>query len=250
VSRSSAQRTIDPGRGAAPPELTGEQRQQLTEYRDLIIAWNRRFNLTAITEAEAVDLLLIAESLRLLPAIDDFASTLDTFRLVDLGTGAGIPGIPLAIARPEWAVTLIEATGKKVSFLNQVIDHLSLRNVTAVHGRAEEIARDLDHRVQYDAATARAVSSLPTLLELSLPFLRTGGRGFFPKGLEIDQELTDARRAAPKLGGKVVSSNLLSENDNTRVTRLVIIDKIDATPERYPRRAGIPAKEPLGRVER
>lgn len=230
--------------------LSTSQLSQLQAYRDLVLDWNQRFNLTAITEPEAVDALLIGESLRLLPAIDAFAVEHDRFSVLDIGTGAGIPGIPLAIARPEWRVTLLDATRKKVDFLHNVIEELGLRHTRAIHGRAEEVARDLDHRIQYDAVVARAVSSLPALAELALPFLRTGGRAYFPKGTDIDSELAEAKTAVGILGGRIVSADLLDVEAEAKVTRLVVIAKIRATPERYPRRAGIPAKEPLGRVGR
>lgn len=233
-----------------PPPFDARQLALLQAYGDLLHDWNRRFNLTAIRARDEINRVLIDESLRLLPAVDELMArrqSTDPVRMIDIGSGAGVPGLPLAIARPGIEVTLLDATRKKVGFLQHVIDTLELPNVLALHGRAEELARDLDHRCQYDLVTARAVATLPTLLELTLPFLIAGGTALLPKGAELGEELERAKQAASLLGGEIISSDLLTAGHHEIVTRLVIADKIISTPDHYPRRVGLPSREPLGR---
>jgi 16S rRNA (guanine527-N7)-methyltransferase len=226
--------------------LTPDQYAKVVAYRDLLLEWNQRFNLTAITDPELVERRLFLDAWQMLPAIDE-ATGGEAARLIDVGTGAGFPGLALKIARPALEVTLLEATGKKVSFLRHVIDALGLTGVEALHGRAEELAHDPARRERYDLATARAVAYLPAVIELCTPFLRIGGRALFPKSSDLDQELREGRRAAKTLGVTIVSADPLPEIEGEQVTRLVIVDRMERTPPRYPRRAGIPAREPLGR---
>ncbi len=223
-------------------EITPEHKRQLAAYRDLILDSNRKFNLTALRDAESIDARLISESLRLLPVLPAEGG----IRAVDIGTGAGIPGIPLAIARPDIAFTLIEATGKKVRFLDLVVAELGLANVTSIHARAETVAHDPTYREQFDLVVARAVTQLAALAEIALPFLNTGGRAFLPKGEALDEELDRARLAIELVGGKFVSADVLPALPCCGVTRLVILDKIEPSSVRYPRRPGIPEHDPLG----
>jgi 16S rRNA (guanine527-N7)-methyltransferase len=227
--------------------LTPDQQSKLAAYRDLLLAWNLRFNLTAISDPDEVEHRLFLDAIRMLPTIDDVVGDDASARLIDIGAGAGFPGLVVAIARPRLTVTLVEATGKKVSFLQAVIETLGLPNATAFHSRAEDLARDPAHRERYDVATARAVAALPSLLELALPFLRTGGRALFPKSADLGEELALGYRAAKLVGGEIITTRLLPHANAERVTRLVIADKMQPTPSRFPRRAGIPAREPLGR---
>ena len=155
----------------------------------------------------------------------------------------------LKIARPALDVTLVEATAKKVHFLRHVIAELGLDGVSAIHARAEELGRDPAHRARYDLATARAVAALPALLELCVPLLRVGGHALFPKSATLDAELADGERAAPLVGARILSHDLLPAQEDDLVTRLVIAIKIAQTPSRYPRRSGISAKELLGRAQ-
>lgn len=224
--------------------LSDEQRVQLTRYRDLLLERNTRTNLTAIKDPDGVDQRLIAESLRLLPAVDDTCGPNE--EAVDIGTGGGIPGMPLAIARPDIRWTLIDATAKKVAFLQDVVNELSISNVVLYHGRIEELAHEAHMRGRYSVLTARAVSSLPALLELGLPMVRTGGTLLLPKGVDIAGELADAERAAEILGGRIVSHELMPNAHTGVVTTLVIVSKEIETPAAYPRRAGLPARAPLG----
>ena len=248
---------------------TAETQEQLRRFRDLLIRWNQRFNLTAITDAAGIDERLIGDALHMLPAIDDAISAWAAGRrrsaddneaarprLIDVGSGAGFPGIVLKIARSALDVVLLEATGKKVGFLEHAILELGLTGITAIQGRAEELAHQPHHRGRYDIVTARAVAALPVLMEICVPFLTDGGHALFPKGMEIEQELAEGRRAAPLVGARLVDDAPLAPlaslptGDGASVTRLVIAVKIGATPDRYPRRSGIPAKAPLGRADR
>jgi 16S rRNA (guanine527-N7)-methyltransferase len=236
--------------------ISRDRQDQLAAYRDLILESNRKFNLTAFRDAESIDGRLIAESLRLLPFLPappppvilsrSEGSLVAGLRAVDIGTGSGIPGIPLAIARPDIAFTLIEATGKKVRFLKHVVSELGLGNVTPLHERAEIAAHDLDLREQNDLVVARAVTQLTALAEIGLPFLKLSGTALFPKGEQLDDELDRARIAIELLGGSLVSVDLLAPISCSGVTRLVILDKIEASLVRYPRRPGIPEHDPLG----
>lgn len=225
-------------------DLTDAQRDLLRRYRDLLLERNARTNLTAIRDPEGVDRRLVAESLRLLPALE--AACPPGEEAVDIGTGGGIPGIPLAIARPEIRWTLIDATAKKVAFLQDVINALSLPNVVLYHGRVEELAHEPHMRDRYRVLTARAVSSLSALLELGLPLIRTGGTLLLPKGPEIADELAAARQAAGMLGGRIVASDPLPDAGTGVDTTLVVVTKERETPAAYPRRAGLPARSPLG----
>lgn len=223
-------------------DVTSEQAEKLAAYRDLIIEWNQKFNLTALREPEAVEGRLIAESLRLTPFLPDRTG----MRAIDIGTGAGIPGIPLAIARPDIEFTLVDATGKKIRFIELVVRELELPNVTPLHDRSELLAHDPAHRETYDIAVARAVTQLAALAELILPFLRIGGRALLPKGEDLANELARAQAAIEILGGTLESADVLPQVSCCGVTRLVILDKIDPSLVRYPRRPGIPEHDPLG----
>ena len=229
-------------------DLPNEIREQLRTYRDLILHWNTRFNLTAITDAESVDRRLTGDALRLLPALDQaLVSAPEPVRVVDLGTGAGLPGLAIKIARPGLPITLIDATRKKVQFVEHVARELGLRDVRVIHGRAEDIGHMVDYRQQFSIGMARAVASLPTLLELLLPLIVPGGAFLLPKGSDIEGELVEGRRAAHTLGARIESWELLPGVLDEPVTRLVTGAKLASTPDRYPRRAGIPNREPLGR---
>lgn len=237
---------------AIRPELLGNvpepAQRQLQTYRDLLFQWNQRFNLTAVREPEEIDSRLVADALRLLPTIDaELEHRHGTLRAIDLGTGAGFPGLVMKIARPEIEIVLVDATNKKIQFVQHVVSELGLRSTTTVHGRAEDIGHHIDYRGQFDLVTARGVASLPTLVELTVPLLAIGGVFLFPKGEDITEELRSGRRAAKIVGGRIDSAELLPGDPSEPVTRLVRGSKIGVTPGRYPRRAGIPNKDPLGR---
>lgn len=216
--------------------LDAQAVERFERYRDLLLAANQRFNLTSITDPDEVELRLFADSLSLLPHVP-----VGALHLLDIGSGGGVPGLALAIARPDFHVTLLDATAKKVRFLSETADALDMENVSAIQGRAEELARDRHHRERYDAVTARAVARLVTLAELSLPFLSVGGRAILPKGSAAAEELDEARYAIGLLGGR---TQPLAET-SIEGTTLVIIDKRKPTPQAYPRNTGVAHKHPL-----
>ncbi len=229
------------GRLGAP--LTDHQLDAFRLYRDELLAWNAtRANLTAITDPAEVESRLFLESLWCAAALPSTSGT----RLIDIGSGGGFPGLPLAVAFPEMDVTLLEATRKKVDFLEHVIARLELPNAHAIHGRAEDIAHDPNHREAYDAATARALAPLPALVELCLPFVKVNGALIAPKGADAEQEINAASNALPAVGGEV-EGIILPEPDSPIPAdhTLVVIRKVAPTPETYPRRAGVPTRRPL-----
>lgn len=230
------------------PALDDAQVALLARFRDLLHERNQRVNLTAVRDFPGIERRLILESLRLLPALEDRVSTGD--RVLDIGTGGGLPGMVLAIARPDLTFTLMDATGKKVQFLSDAVEAMGLANVRPLHGRAEEVARNTGFRGQFRIAMARAVSSLPTLIELGLPFVALGGYLVLPKGIDLDEELQAAERAGALVGGRVVEASILPDAGSSVETRLVVIEKVAPTPKTYPRRTGLPAHAPLGLAEK
>jgi len=230
------------------PALTDEQIGLLIGYRDALRERNLHVNLTAVRDYPGIERRLILESLRLLPALEERIRQGN--RVLDIGTGGGLPGMVLAISRPDLQFTLMDATGKKVQFVQDAAQQLGLDNVRPLHGRAEEIARDTGHRGQYRVAVARAVSSLPTLIELGLPFVMLGGYLVLPKGIDLNDELLAAEKAGKLVGGNVVDASILPDVGSSVETRLVVIEKVAPTPKTYPRRTGLPAHSPLGIAEK
>lgn len=231
---------------SAEPGLTDIQVEQLMAYRDLLHARNQVVNLTAVRDFDGIERRLILESLRLCNKIRELVTTEDSGRIMDLGSGGGIPGIVLAIAFPQHEFTLLDATGKKVRFLQDCIDDLALNNTRALHGRAEELAHQIEWRAAFDIVTARAVTSLSALLELGLPFVRINGWLLLPKGSDIDDELKLGGKAARILGGTITEASFLPLVGSLVDTRLVLVRKDSPTPNGFPRRVGLPAKAPLG----
>lgn len=225
------------------PEFSDHQIDLVLQYRDLLHDRNQRVNLTAVRDFEGIERRLILESLRLVSIIRERAGE---GRIMDLGSGGGIPGIVLAVALPDCEFTLLDATGKKVKFQQEVVDSLQLPNVRTVQGRAEELGHDINWRNSFDVVSARAVTSLSALMELGLPFVAMKGWLVLPKGVEIEDELGIARKAAGKLGGTIVSNEILPDSGSEVDTRLVLVRKDSATPSIYPRRVGLPARSPLG----
>ncbi|MCC6627421.1 MAG: 16S rRNA (guanine(527)-N(7))-methyltransferase RsmG [Chloroflexi bacterium] len=228
--------------GAVGASVDGAQIAALDRYRTLLLDWNQRVNLTGVREPAAFELLHLVDAVGFLRAVDQAA--LVTARLVDVGSGGGLPGLPLAILAPGLRVTLVEATGKKVAFLRAAVAALDLAGVEARHGRAEDLAHQPDLREQFDLATARAVAPLPALVELCLPFLRPGGRLLAAKTTGVEAEIAAADRALRRLGGDlvgVVPLDLPGLDDR----QIVVIRKVGPTPAAYPRRAGLPAHQPL-----
>lgn len=227
------------------PDLDDRQLQQLMTYRDMLHERNQQVNLTAVRDFDGIERRLILESLRLRETMHTLASERNG-RVMDLGSGGGIPGMILAITMPDTTFALLDATGKKVRFLNEVIQAIGLTNTTAVQGRAEELAHQIDWRSAWDVMTARAVTSLSALIELGLPFVSLKGWLVLPKGPDLDDELAIGRKAAGKLGGNIVEASFLPDAGSLVDTRLVLVRKDAPTPAGFPRRVGLPARSPLG----
>jgi len=238
--------TLVRGAQALGLKLTTEQTDAFQAYYDELVAWNRRFNLTAVTEYEQVQVRHFLDSLSCLLA-DEARRVCNRAgaRAIDVGSGAGFPGIPLKLVCPSLQIVLLEATGKKVSFLERIVALLSLDGVTPLRGRAEETAHDPGHRARYDLALARAVAELPVLVEYVLPFCKIGGWMIAQKGTAAAAEAQKADHALSLLGGEIHSILPVKILGLAEEHYLVVIRKTGPTPDAYPRRPGIPAKRPL-----
>ncbi len=233
---------------ASLPDLSQGQLRRLGHYRDALFEYNKTTNLTAVRDLAGIDRRLILESVRLVHPLETVLSDNQLSRpsVLDIGTGGGLPGLVLAITMPGIDVTLLDATGKKITFLQNVIGDIGITNARTIHDRAETIARDPALRGTFDVVVARAVTSLPALVELGLPMVRLGGHLLLPKGLTIDDELEAGEVAARIVGGEIVDASVLPDAGSEIETRLVIFRKTAPTPEEYPRRSGIPSRSPLG----
>ncbi|MFC2039529.1 16S rRNA (guanine(527)-N(7))-methyltransferase RsmG, partial [Chloroflexota bacterium] len=221
--------------------LSPEQVSQFETYYQELIHWNWEMNLTAISDYDEVQVKHFLASLTIAPALEDRFHSL---RLLDLGTGAGFPGVPLKILLPGIHLSLIESVAKKTRFLNHLVAILRLDGVEVLTGRAEDLGRQECYREQFDLVVSRAVAQLPTLVELALPFCSPGGIFIAQKKREIEGEMAQATRAIGILGGRLREVRKL-ELEELGEWALVIIDKLSGTPQRYPRRVGIPSKRPL-----
>ncbi len=223
------------------------QPEHLTAFRtydETLREWNARFNLTAITDTEGVQVRHFLDSLSCLHALEASAP-LGTCRLIDVGTGAGFPGLPLKILRPQLRLTLVEATEKKTRFLQHIVEQLQLREVQVLHARAEELGQDPAHRERYDWVVARAVAEMPILMEYLLPLAKLGGRVLAQKGESAPAEVQGGEYAITQLGGRVQRIAPVELRGLAETRYLVVVAKVAATPDKYPRRAGMPAKRPL-----
>ena len=225
-------------------ELTSEQLGQYETYYRELVDWNKRVNLTAITDYEEVQVKHFLDSLTVTLAWQEAMINLD-FCLIDVGTGAGIPGIPLKIACPSIKLVLLEAAAKKAAFLRHIAQKLELDNVEILVGRAEEVAHRPQYREKFDLVLSRAVALLPTLVELTLPFCAVGGSFIAQKKGTIGEEISQASKAISILGGSLREVKRFDLEEFVDERHLVIIDKLSLTPQKYPRRSGIPAKRPL-----
>lgn len=220
-------------------ELTNSQLNAFETYYDMLIDRNKVMNLTAITEFDEVMDKHFLDSVYLFRSIKLEAD----YKLIDIGTGAGFPGIPLKIVFPELKITLLDSLNKRVGFLNDVIDELNLNDIEAIHGRAEDIARDKTYRASYDIAVSRAVANLSTLSEYCLPFVKIGGKFVSYKSGDCADEVDNAKSAIHLLGGKINKIDEFSYSNNSR--SFIVIDKVMNTSNKYPRKAGLPSKKPL-----
>ena len=229
--------------------LSEAQAKAFVRYYELLVEWNSFMNLTAITEPEEVLVKHFADSLSPFSGLvkDAPLSVTEGIKLIDVGTGAGFPALPLKIAFPQINVTMLDSLGKRVKFLNEVITQLGLTNTEAIHGRAEDLARDNTHREYYDIVVSRAVANMRTLSEYCMPFVKQGGTFLAYKAAEYIEgaEAEESLKAIKILGGEtpLVRELTLPDGDSKRC--LVYIRKKSSTPKKYPRKAGTPSKEPL-----
>ena len=220
--------------------LTDEQASQFKEYYEMLIETNKVMNLTAVTEFEDVVRKHFIDSIM----IKGKLSVEKIRTVVDIGTGAGFPGIPLKIVYPHISLTLVDSLGKRVRFLQDVVDRLNLTDTVAVHSRSEDLARNKKYRDKFELCTARAVAAMNVLSEYCLPYVKTGGYFAAYKSGNIGEEIENAEKAIAMLGGKIESADVFDFYDMKR--SIVLVKKVKNTPAKYPRKAGLPSKSPIG----
>ena len=220
-------------------KLSDSQIEKFYEYMLLLLEWNEKINLTAITEQNDIILKHYIDSMTVLKYIENEKN------IIDVGTGAGFPGIPIAILREESNITLLDSLNKRILFLQEVAEKLNLKNINAVHARAEEFGQNKQNREIHDIAISRAVANLSTLVEYLLPFVKIGGKCICMKSANIEEELRESQFAIKELGGEIkkIDKLILPESDIART--IIIIEKIKNTPKKYPRKAGTPSKKPI-----
>ena len=219
--------------------LSENQVNQFYKYMELLLEWNEKINLTAIIEPKEIILKHFIDSITILPYINT------QNKVLDIGTGAGFPGIPLKILNKENEFTLLDSLNKRINFLNDVIQNLKLEKIRAIHGRAEEFIKQNGERESYDIVTSRAVARLNILLEYMLPFTKIGGKCICMKSFEIDEELEEAKKAIEILGGELEKVDVITLPESDIKRKIVVIKKVKNTLPKYPRKAGTPEKEPI-----
>lgn len=224
-------------------DLTKQQVERFERFVEVLMDWAERVSLTAVRELEGIQQRHLVESAAIIPALAEHGLTLKEHSLIDVGSGSGVPGIPLKILEPSLRLTLVEAKQRKAEFLSALLPELGLSDVTVVTRRAEEAGHDPRYREQYDFAVAKALAPLRTLAELTLPFVRMGGVVIAPKGKEAEAEAKDARVALETLKGSLRGIEPLPLSQPQQ--HIILLDKDLPTPQRFPRRPGVPAKRPL-----
>ena len=220
-------------------EISDKQIKQFYNYMNLLIEWNKKMNLTAILDPDEIIVKHFIDSV----TINKFISKKSN--IIDIGTGAGFPGIPIKIINESTSITLLDSLNKRILYLDEVIDSLKLKDITTVHGRAEDFGINKEFRQKFDYATSRAVAPLNYLLEYMLPFIKVGGSCICMKGSNIDGELLEAKNALSKLGGEIEKTVMIKLPESDIERNIIIIKKVNNTPNKYPRKAGIPKKSPL-----
>ena len=222
-------------------ELNDKQVEQFIKYHEILVEWNSFMNLTGITEYEEVVQKHFVDSLALCKAIN----VNDVSNLIDIGTGAGFPGIPLKIAYPHLEVTLLDSLQKRIKFLDEVVNQLGLEEVETIHGRAEDFAKPSMKRETYDLVVSRAVANLASLSEYCLPYVKVGGYFIPYKSGKVDEELEESKKAVFLLGGKIEEEVKFMLPDSDISRSLIKIKKVSATPKKFPRKSGLATKEPI-----
>lgn len=218
-------------------KIKDKEVEQFYEYMNSLLEWNEKINLTAITEPKEVILKHFIDSITIQKYIQKENS------VVDVGTGAGFPGIPLNIVNNEAKYTLVDSLNKRIKFLDEIIDKLNLKNIETVHSRAEDFAKE--NRETYDVATSRAVAALNVLLEYLLPLVKVGGLCICMKGSNVQEEIEASSNALKILGGQIEKVEQITLPDSDSIRNIVIVRKVTKTSSKYPRKAGLPSKEPL-----
>ena len=222
-------------------ELNDKQVEQFIKYHEILVEWNSFMNLTGITEYEEVVQKHFVDSLALCKAIN----VNDVSNLIDIGTGAGFPGIPLKIAYPHLKVTLLDSLQKRIKFLDEVVNQLGLEEVETIHGRAEDFAKPSMKRESYDVVVSRAVANLASLSEYCLPYVKVGGYFIPYKSGKVDEELEESKKAVFLLGGKIEEEVKFMLPDSDISRSLIKVKKVNATPKKFPRKSGLATKEPI-----
>ena len=220
-------------------ELSENQIDKFYKYMNLLLEWNEKINLTAIVDKDEIILKHFIDSITISKYIPSGT------KIIDIGTGAGFPGIPLNIIRDDVDIVLLDSLQKRINFLDIVIKELDLKKIDTVHSRVEELAKNKKYREKFDIATSRAVANLSTLSEYMIPLVKVGGQAICMKGALIEEELEDSKKAISVLGGKVDEVCKFNLPDTDIKRNIVIIDKINNTPAKYPRKPGTPSKEPI-----
>lgn len=221
--------------------VSDRQREQFQKYYEMLVKWNEVMNLTAITEYDEVNEKHFVDSLAIVKGLD--MNEVDY--MIDIGTGAGFPGIPLKIIYPHLKVTLLDSLNKRVKFLDEVLRTLELENVKTLHGRAEDYSREEEYREKYDLCVSRAVSNLSVLSEYCIPYVKIGKMFVSYKSVNVDGEVEQSLNAIRILGGKLIKIDKIKLPDSDISRAFVYIEKVKSTSKKYPRKAGVPAKEPL-----